>query len=926
MTRPVAAAAALLAAGSLGVVAQQASARFTVPDGFAVEEVYGPAESGSIVAMAFDADGQLVASREEGPVVRLLDRNADGRVDGEQVITDRVTNAQGLLFDGPSLLVVGDGPDGTGLYRVNAGAGGAQEAPVLLARNTSRIMEHGAHAVFFGPDGWLYWMLGNMTALEATPSPDSPFQVRGEGQLVPILTDPNGHATQVRAPGGSIVRGMLGGERISWELVAGGFRNAYDAAFNAPGELFTFDSDMEWDLNLPWYRPVRTYHVPPGADFGWRTGTGLWAVHYPDTLPPMRDVGRGSPTGVAFYQHTRFPAPYRDAFFEADWSRGRILAGRLTRHGATYREEAAEFLLGTPLNVTDVETGPDGALYFSKGGRRTEGGIYKVVYRAGTASPAPAPASWLDAALEQPQHRSSWGRAAVERARRRAGAAWAGGLLEAALDAGAPAARRVRALELLHVTTGSVSITTLAGLGGAAEADVRAAAAYYLGLSQEPVARERLIPLLADADPFVRRRACEALVRTGVRPGAEQPLDPVAHVLPLLDDPDRFVRYAARELLVRTDRNRWRDVAMALDRFPAAAHAQLALVHTATTPYEIRTVLSRQLALVSGTPEPRDLAALLRPVHLAMAADQGVDMAPVYTPLAEALLARYPSGDDALDRELSLAFAYLRPPAAVPALTRVLRDAAASREAQIWAAYVLRRFDRGWSASDRQAVVEWFRKTQEESWKGGNSFTGYLAALWQEFVGRQPAGEQEALLAEVPSLGPALDGGVAPWKRRPDTAAISEQELREYLEYDPMAYRGSAEKGREVFEQAFCGTCHRVGEIGQNAGPDLTDVGRRFRRLDVLDAILYPSRTISDQWAAVEFVTRDRQAIIGTVRADTGDAIVVRTVGGDDLRLSKAEIVSRTPSSVSAMPEGLLNGLTLQQIRDLLTFLEKGAP
>ena len=38
-------------------------------------------------------------------------------------------------------------------------------------------------------------------------------------------------------------------------MVSIGYRNAYDIAFNADGELFTYDSDMEWDMGTPWYRP-----------------------------------------------------------------------------------------------------------------------------------------------------------------------------------------------------------------------------------------------------------------------------------------------------------------------------------------------------------------------------------------------------------------------------------------------------------------------------------------------------------------------------------------------------------------------------------------------------------------------------------------------------------------------------------------------
>src|SRR5690606_13108681 len=166
-----------------------------------------------------------------------------------------------------------------------------------------------------------------------------------------------------------------------WTFVAGGFRNAYDAAFNLVGELFTFDSDMEWDINMPWYRATRTVHVVPGGEYGWRTGSGKWPAYYPDTLPPLSDIGRGSPVGIAFYQGDAFPAKYRDALLLGDWSRGRILVAVHTRAGATYTETVEDFVLGTPLNVSAIAVGPDGAVYFAKGGRNTEGGIYRVVYR-----------------------------------------------------------------------------------------------------------------------------------------------------------------------------------------------------------------------------------------------------------------------------------------------------------------------------------------------------------------------------------------------------------------------------------------------------------------------------------------------------------------------------------------------------------------
>ena len=54
----------------------------------------------------------------------------------------------------------------------------------------------------------------------------------------------------------------------------------------AHGDLFTYDADMEWDFNTPWYRPTRVCHVASGSEFGWRNGAGKWPAYYPTTCRP----------------------------------------------------------------------------------------------------------------------------------------------------------------------------------------------------------------------------------------------------------------------------------------------------------------------------------------------------------------------------------------------------------------------------------------------------------------------------------------------------------------------------------------------------------------------------------------------------------------------------------------------------------------
>src|SRR5206468_2267464 len=132
-------------------------------------------------------------------------------------------------------------------------------------------------------------------------------------------------------------------------------------------ELIGFDSDMEWDWGTPWYRPIRVFHAVSGGDTGFREGTGKWPEYFPDSLPPVVNVGVGSPTGVKFGTGAKFPPKYQRAFYAMDWSYGRIIAAHLTPDGAGYRGTFENFVAPasltsngpkTPLNVTDLEFGP----------------------------------------------------------------------------------------------------------------------------------------------------------------------------------------------------------------------------------------------------------------------------------------------------------------------------------------------------------------------------------------------------------------------------------------------------------------------------------------------------------------------------------------------------------------------------------------
>lgn len=362
-----------------------------VAKGFRVELLYSvpKGEQGSWVNMCHDPKGRLIVSDQYGSLYRVTPpvTGQTGEVKVEKINVD-IGEAQGLLWAFDSLYVnvnKGKKYDG-GLYRVTDEDGDGDLDTVKMLRPLKGTGEHGPHAVLPHPDGKsLVVICGNRTELTKIDQYRAPKNW-DEDNLLPRVQGRFMRGT--RAPGGYICR--IDPEGRNWELIATGFRNQFDGAFNADGELFTYDADMEWDFNLPWYRPTRICHVISGAEFGWRSGGGKFPVYYEDSLPPVVNVGPGSPTGVCFGYGAKFPAKYQRALFACDWSYGKLYATHLTPDGSTYSGKLEEFITGTPLPLTDVIVNPhDGAMYFTIGGRRVQSGLYRVTY-TGKESTGPA--------------------------------------------------------------------------------------------------------------------------------------------------------------------------------------------------------------------------------------------------------------------------------------------------------------------------------------------------------------------------------------------------------------------------------------------------------------------------------------------------------------------------------------------------------
>lgn len=351
---------------ALGPGATTEPARIQAPAGFEVELLRSARDGeGSWIALAFDRQGRLVISREEHGLLRLTlpDEEADS-VRVESVNQD-LHECRGLLFAHDALYAMAN--EDRGLYRLRDTTGDDRFDEVELLRRFAGGPGHGRNQLTLGPDGGIYGIFGDAVV--------EPEDLR---RRVPGLARPDRYE---QAQSGFLAR--TGPEGRQWEILARGLRNPFGIAFNPEGEPFTYDADAEHDMGAPWYRPTRIVHLVSGGDYGWRRVTKEWPPYdpdRPDMPPPVLDIGKGSPTAVAFGTDSRFPPPYRQALFVLDWAYGRVLAVHLAPRGSGYRGQAEVFLQGRPLNVTDAAFGPDGALYFVTGGRGTHSALYRVRY------------------------------------------------------------------------------------------------------------------------------------------------------------------------------------------------------------------------------------------------------------------------------------------------------------------------------------------------------------------------------------------------------------------------------------------------------------------------------------------------------------------------------------------------------------------
>jgi putative heme-binding domain-containing protein len=774
-----------------------------------------PEGEGSWVAMCVDPKGRLIASSTTGGLIRITPPPVGSQEAPklERMPVD-MGHANGMLwaFDALYVMVCQEGVygSGSGVYKVTDTDGDDQLDHAQLLRKIHGQGDHGPHALLLSPDGKSITVVcGNSTRMTEIQQHQVP-PVWKDDLALPKLTG-HGFMLGVGGPAGYIARMTPDGSH--WTLVSTGLRNQYDAAFNRDGELFTYDADMEWDLNLPWYRPTRICHLVDGAEFGWRSVSGKWPEDYADSLPPVVNVGRGSPTGVTFGYGAKFPARHQNALYIADWTYGKIYAAHLREKGASYEADLEVFAEGSPLPLTDLVVNPkDGAFYFGIGTRGGGSALYRIYYAGeeNTAEARPSPN---------------------------------------------PEARKLRAL------------------------------------------RHRL-------EDHYHGDDAESL----------------SLALSHLSHPDRFIRFAARTLLEFRDPTVWAARALALKAPQDAVQTALALARLEQTPH--RSALYQRLGALdwaSLDPVARlDVIRALQVVASRLGDPEGAER----DLLLSKIHALVPSQELRVNVEAAQLLARWKSPQLVEKVYPLF-EAAANPVDQISYATTLRFASEGWTPRAREKFFRWFLRPD---FNRAGHLSKFIVDIRKDALQTLQEAEKAALKNVLAVIPGALPETSAPVVARSFVKNWSTKDLVSQVE-PLMEKPRNLERGKTLFRETGCTTCHAFQGEGGAVGPELTLLGGRFAVKDVIESLTEPSKVISDQYGMSAITLKTGTVYVGRIVNEGADLVQIQenVFGPSDVRdFSRKEIEKIEPSPVSLMPPGLVNSCKAEEVADMVAWLLSG--
>jgi putative membrane-bound dehydrogenase-like protein len=729
-----------------------------------VAPVFVSANADGVLYVSGDPNGSVGNERGKGRILRLVDKDDDGRADTVTDFVTKIDSPRGIVAEGDTVYVLH--PPHISRFTDTNGDGAADQSQVI-AKNigwdlSARKADHGSNGLSLGIDGWIYAAIGDFGFTKAEGTDGRTAQLRGGGVI------------RVRRDGTGL------------EVYARGTRNILEVEMSPLLDGFARDNTNDgggWN--------VRFHHITGLEDHGYPS---LFRNFADEVVAPIVDYGGGSGCGGVWMGEPGWPGQWSNQPIEADWGRQIVYGHALSPKGATFEEKKppAEFCAlkkevtrGNAFRPTDLDVDAQGRMFLVswRDGGFNAGSTTGFIFRITPYAQVP----WLfpDRSKVKPVDLAKLIAIRSHRARQEAQRL----LVSRCLDAEArtvlgdiargksitpgnekdlpPLECRVAAIFTLAQTDGEQAWPLLVEL--AADPAVAAWAVRALADDERIAAKAPIDPIkagLASPDARVRREAAVAVARIGKPEVA--PL-----VAPLLGDADPLVAHTARQALVRL---RAIEPCLAVFDDSAAPPNRVAMaVQAIDRLYEKPAVdgLIERLAQTADSTRRRPLLAALCRLYQREGEWQGDGWGtvpdtrgPYYQPetwsesprIAEAIVSAIDTGgaDEAvwlgaelaknrvsipaaMNRLIALAESEPKvvpplvkqlsqadelPEAAVPLLIRVTADKALDHDTRNFAITALCKVD---SAAAVTAVLQGFTISAggNEYWRGRNAFRGY---------------------------------------------------------------------------------------------------------------------------------------------------------------------------------------------------------
>ena len=677
--------------------------------------------------------------------------------------------------------------------------------------------------------------------------------------------------TELQLKGGGVVRVRPDGTGL--EVYARGLRNICDIAIDPFMNIFTRDNTNDgggWD--------IRVSHIIHSANYGYPS---LYKNFNDEIMPPMADYGGGSGTGALYVSEESLPKKYQNALFTCDWGRSKVFYHPLKKDGATFTVEQEDFL--SIPRPTDMDVDANGNIYVASwnNGQFKYAGEnigYIVILRPKRAKQNKLPN--LKSMRDEEVGKQ--------------------------LFSGSDAMRRAASRELHWRRAKTDSDDALRKLSvvltdSAKKSDsevVRTAVAYAI----QPLTQGYGKSVQVGDDVY---RASLGYNTLEVKSG-----------FPLID-----INWDDKERSWFFNASPMQQVALMND-IVAEGYVQLAPM---VIDFASKIKIDRSKDKEVKTPVNSSDKALR---HVAIQ---------TLAKLAEVDALLNAANSDSSKATVAFdALKYIHSKEAVDGLISVLSRNKNNQQA--WETLIRLYHTEGpytgkWWGTRPDTFGPYYTRDKWEMTDGIGSFVESNFAQCDKPTQTFIAIQLDRHKVRLPSISaivkkrvkdskPAVEMVVkVPTfdKNNPNQLGNIKYEVA-VSKITPM--KGNVKKGAEIFKQQSCAACHTVEKGAKAVGPQLVDIGKRYKRIELLESIIKPNAKIAQGFATQIFATEEGLTYTGFVTREAGNEVEIRTAEGKSVVISKNIIEARKESKKSVMPEGLVSNLNAKQMASLLAYLE----